>query len=108
MQIPTTTETTSKQRKSSCLADKAKANHGKGCIPLAEEVLINKLGDLIPGTLNENDSNLELLVQRLPHPFAKQTMEALQVLVEEETSRKKKKKSKVAPCPPVEQPVIRA
>jgi hypothetical protein len=35
-------------------------------------------------------------------------MEALQVLVEEETSRKKKKKSKVAPCPPVEQPVIRA
>jgi hypothetical protein len=36
-------------------------------------------------------------------------MEALQVLVEEgNKQKKKKKKSKVAPCPPVEQPVIRA
>jgi hypothetical protein len=36
-------------------------------------------------------------VQRLPHPFAKQTMEALQVLVEE--GNKQKKEEEIQGCP---------
>ncbi|CAN6205361.1 unnamed protein product [Urochloa humidicola] len=46
------------------------------------------------------------LGQRLPRPFTKHTMEALQVLVEEGNKSKGKKKSKVVPSPTLDQPAM--
>ncbi|CAO2194966.1 unnamed protein product [Urochloa humidicola] len=107
-QAPPAIETTTQQRKISRLADKAKANPGKGSIQLAQQVLINKLGDLVPDPQQKHDSTLDSLVHRLPRPFTKHTMEALQVLVEERNKPKSRKKSKVAPSPVMEQltPVV--
>ncbi|CAN6209190.1 unnamed protein product [Urochloa humidicola] len=103
---PPTNEPTTQQRKSSRLADKAKANPGKGSIQLAQQVLINKLGDLVPDAQQKKDDNFDSLVQRLPRPFTKHTMEALQVLVEQGNKPKGRKKSKVAPSPVMEQPTM--
>jgi hypothetical protein len=85
------------QRKSLRLADKAKANVGLGSIQLAQQLLVKKLGDLVPGSSQKSDDTFESLVQRLPRPFDKATMEALQVLVEEGNKAKNKKKSRVTP-----------
>lgn len=42
-------------------------------------------------------------MQGLPRPFTKQTMEALQILVEEGNKPKSKKKARVAPSPAMDQ-----
>jgi hypothetical protein len=85
------------QRKSLRLADKAKANAGLGSIQLAQQLLVKKLGDLVSGSSQKSDDTFESLVQCLPRPFDKATMEALQVLVEEGNKAKNKKKSRVTP-----------
>jgi hypothetical protein len=46
------------------------------------------------------------LVQQLPRPFNITTMEALQVLLEEGNKAKSKKKSKMAPAPTMDQPLL--
>jgi hypothetical protein len=46
------------QRKSARLADKAKHNAGLGSMQLAQQVLVKKLGELIPGSQPKTDSDL--------------------------------------------------
>jgi hypothetical protein len=88
------------------LVDKAKANAGLGSIQLAQQLLVKKLGDLIPESQQKTDDTFDSLVQvqRLPRSFNKATMEALQVLVEEGNKTQNRNKSKVAPSPIINQP----
>jgi hypothetical protein len=101
-----TRATNTQQRKSARLADKAKNNVGLGNLQLAQQVLVKKLGELIPDSQNKSNCNFDSLVQQLPRPFNKTTMEALQVLLEEGNKAKSKKKSKVAPAPTMDQPLL--
>jgi hypothetical protein len=109
-----TRATNTQQRKSARLADKAKNNVGLGNLQLAQQVLVKKLGELIPNSQQKFDCNFDSLVQQLPRPFNKATMEALQVLLEEgnkakskkKSKAKSKKKSKVAPAPTMDQPLL--
>jgi hypothetical protein len=59
---------------------------------------------LVPDSQQKIDDTFDSLVQGLPRPFNKATMEALQVLVEEGNKTKNRKKSKVAPSPIINQP----
>jgi hypothetical protein len=80
-----TRATNTQQRKSARLADKAKNNVGLGSLQLAQQVLVKKLGELIPDSQNNSNCNFDSFVKQLPRPFNKTTMEAMQVLLEEAT-----------------------
>jgi hypothetical protein len=58
---------------------------------------MNKLGELVPDLHQKNITTFESMAQHLPRPFTKNTMEALQTLVEEGNKSRKKKKSKILP-----------
>jgi hypothetical protein len=93
----TTNGIVSQQRKSTRLADKAKTNPTKGTIQLAQQVLMNKLGELVPDLHQKNITTFESMAQHLPRPFTKNMMETLKTLVEEGNKSRKKKKSKILP-----------
>jgi hypothetical protein len=58
-----TRATNTQQRKSARLADKAKNNVGLGSLQLAQQVLVKKLGELIPDSQNNSNCNFDSFVK---------------------------------------------
>jgi hypothetical protein len=80
------------QRQSTRLAKKATSNLGKGAIQIAQELLIKKLGDLsgIAKEPTNGDFEFEFYAQHFERPMEKNTMEAIQELIEQGNISQKK------------------
>lgn len=91
--------TVTTQRKSSRLADRARNNPGRDTIQMAQQVLINKLGELSPKPKDNSKPGFDQLAQHLPKPLNDMKMEAIRTLIEKgnQSKSKNKKKNKVAP-----------
>jgi len=79
------------QCKSIRLAKKSKTTQGKGAIQVAEELHVNKLGDLSPLATKEEADQFEFFAQHLEHPLTKAKMDALTVLIEVGQQKNKKR-----------------
>jgi hypothetical protein len=64
------------QRKSRRLADKAKLHPGLNSTQLAQNILINKLGKLSPPYNANSAPDINVLMQHIPRPFTAMKMEA--------------------------------
>ncbi|CAN6245272.1 unnamed protein product [Urochloa humidicola] len=91
-------ESTTAQRKSTRLADKAKLNPGKDSIQLAQKVLSDKLGELSPKAKQNTNADFNRLAKHLPQPLTSMNMEAIRTLVEKGNQPKNRKKSKITPA----------
>lgn len=78
------------QRKSSRLAEKAKARVGKTTMKVAQDLLSKKLGELQSDDFSVNETNLESFSQHLDRPITEAEIEALQILVDHGTKMEKK------------------
>lgn len=97
---PVAHHTAPTQRKSFRIASKAKLNPGKDTIQLAQQVLVNKLGELSPQKKCKNLHDTNQLAKHLPQPINDAKMEAIRVLVEQgNQARSKKKRSRINPSP---------
>ncbi|CAN6302984.1 unnamed protein product [Urochloa humidicola] len=100
--VGTQPESTTTQRKSTRLAEKAKLYPGEDSVQLAQRVLINKLGELSPKKKVQAQLDFNTLAQHLPQPLTRTNMEAIQTLIEQGNQPKRKKRAKVVPAPAAE------
>ena len=90
-QIPLVTPPpSSSKRQSSRLAKKAANNVGKGAIQIAQELLVKKLGDLSGMEKDPINDEFEFYALHFERPMEKNTMEAIQGLIEQVNTSQKK------------------
>jgi hypothetical protein len=90
-QIPhVTPPPSSSERQSTRLAKKAANNVGKSTIQIAQELLVKKLGDLSGMEKDPINDEFEFYAQHFERPMEKNTMEAIQKLIEQANTSQKK------------------
>jgi hypothetical protein len=82
------------KRQSIRLAKKAEQNAGKDTIQIAQELLAKKLGELLGVEKDHTNDEFEFYAQHFARPMEKDTMEAIQGLIEQAHANQKKGQNK--------------